>query len=121
MLKSVRKAIRHMEVTCNAGNREVKFIGHLARHGDVWFDPTAVVNIHSLGRVSKQFKVTLDSEGDDGFVLQSPDGRKRCFKSTDRGLYATKFLRRRKHIKDVKLTVSTVEGNNAHFTERKVG
>lgn len=120
MLTNIRKAVRPMEVTCNDGNKEVKFIDHLAGYGEVWFDPTAFANILSIGRVSKQFKVTFDSEGVDGFVLHLPEGRKRSFKQTDQGLYETQFLRRRKGIQEVTLTISTVEGNNAHFTKREV-
>lgn len=59
-------------------------MGHLAGYGDVWFDAATVANILSLRRVSRRFKVTLNSEGMEGFVVQLSGGRTRCFNQIER-------------------------------------
>ena len=120
MLTNIRKVQPAMNIRCNAGFKTVDHMGHLAGYGDVWYDPKAVANILSLGRVTKRFKVTFSSEDTEGFVLHLPDGRTRSFKQTDRGLYATQFLERRDNHQGVALTIETVEGNKTHFTKREV-
>ena len=109
-----------MTIQCNAGCRKASFVGHLAGYGDVWYDPNAVANILSLGRVTRRFKVTFDSEGSDGFIVHLPNGRVRRFKQTERGLYASQFLTQRQQGQAVTLTIATVEGNKAQFTKREV-
>lgn len=122
MLTNIRKVAQGMRIQCNAGFKTVSHMGSLAGYGDVWFDPTAVANILSLGRVAKRYKVTFDSEGEEGFILHLPDGRTRNFKETARGLYATQFLKTRGtgESHDVALTIATVEGNKTQFTKREV-
>lgn len=79
MLTNIRQVSQVMKIQCNAGYKTVTQMGHLAGYGDVWFDPDAVASILSLGRITKRFKVTFDSEGKDGFILHLPDGRTRSF------------------------------------------
>lgn len=117
-LINIREAPRVMKIQCNAGYKEVAQIGHLSGYGDVWFDKNAVANILSLGRVTKRFKVTFKSAGSEGFILHLPGGRKRCFKKTKRGLFASQFLIP-KCRDEVALSNSTVVGNKAHFTKRE--
>lgn len=120
MLTGIRRAPSSMKIQCNAGFKEVSHTGRLAGYASVWFEPCAVANILSLGRVTKRFKVTFDSDGSDGFVLHQPGGRKKCVRKTTRGLYATQFLIRRNQNHEMSLTIAKVEGNKAHFTKREV-
>lgn len=120
MLTNIRKATRTMKIQCNAGAREVGHVGHLAGYGDVWFDASAVANILSLGRVTSRFKVTFNSRERDGFVVHLPDRRTRRFQRTQRGLYASQLLSDEGEVKEVALTIATVEGNKKRFTKREV-
>ena len=120
MLTDIRKPPQPMNIQCNTGFKKVTHVGHLAGYGEVWFDPDEVANILSLGRVSQKYKVTYDSEGNEGFILHLPRGSKRYFKQTDRGLYASQFLTRRNAEQEVALTIAIVAGNKESFTKREV-
>lgn len=88
--------------------------------GDVWFDESAVANIFSLGRVPSQFKVTFNSRKRGEFFEHLSDIRTRCFKRTQRGLYASQLLSNGVKTKGVALTIATVKGYNRRFTKRKL-
>ena len=41
----------------------------------------------SLAKVNDQFRVMYDSGNSDGFMVHKPDGKKRCFKESRKGLF----------------------------------
>ena len=56
--------------------------------GEVWFDSRALTNILSLKHVKEMFRVTYDSNLDDGaFVVHKPNGLTNCFVMHKDGLH----------------------------------
>lgn len=83
-------------IKCNVGHKDVSNVIHISGHGDFWFDATTVASIFSLGTVSWNIKITFSSEIKEGFVLYLSDKTTRFFSRTERILYVTKFLGRKK-------------------------
>ena len=53
----------------------------------VWFNPNSLANILSLALVTEEYRVTMDSEVEDAFVVHISDKHSIKFKKDDRGLY----------------------------------
>ena len=61
--------------------------GDLPGYGMVWYHPSRIANILSLGRVRKQYRITFDSEVGNRFLVTKPDGTAFEFKESPTGLY----------------------------------
>jgi len=53
----------------------------------VWYHPDGIANILSLNNVKNKYKVTYDSELDDGFIVHKGNGSQHVFKPFKKGLY----------------------------------
>ena len=86
---------------------------------DVWFDTSTIANIVALHNLSRQYRVTYDSDGDSSFVVhrQESNGQPNMvFKPHPSGL----------HYYDPRATsqgfsfLTTVDGNKANLTARQI-
>ena len=110
-----------MKIVCNAGTVSVNQMGHFDGYGDVWYHPNAIANILSLHNVQKKFRVTYDSVEGNQFIIHRPDGTKRRFYSTDKGLYSSSVMdvTGRTTENSSPSMVTTVEENLRSFTKRE--
>ena len=67
----------------------INWVGDLPFFGTVWYHKNGIANILSLAKVKGRFRVTYDSGNGKGFVGKKPDGKKRCFKESRKGLLFT--------------------------------
>ena len=56
-------------------------------YGMVWYHPSGIANILSLGRVQKRYCITFDREVGNRFLVTKPDGTTFEFKESPTGLY----------------------------------
>ena len=56
--------------------------GDLPGYGTVWYHPSGIANILSLGRVWKRYRITFDSEVGNRFLVTKPDGTTFEFKES---------------------------------------
>ena len=61
--------------------------GDLPGYGTVWYHPSGIANILSLGRVWKQYRITFDSEVGNTFLVTKPEYTTFEFKESPTGLY----------------------------------
>ena len=106
-----KEAIR---VHCNSGVKVVDRIGDLPGYGTVWYEPTGIVNILSMLRATKKFRVIFDSEGGNCFRMVLPD-REVKFQLSTNGLYYFDAADRENSV----LLLNTVLENREGFTWRE--
>ena len=88
LLHDVREMNQCMRVHCNAGWTMTNMIGHLPGYpGEVWYNPDGIANILSLGDAKKHFRIRYNSGTEKAFIMEKPDGTKKCFVKNPTGLY----------------------------------
>lgn len=92
MLTNIRKTSLIMKIQCNAGVKEIKHVGHLSGHSNIYFDARVVTDILSLELVTSRFKVTSDGSAREEFVFYSLDGRPKRIQRSWQGPYALRML-----------------------------
>lgn len=102
---------------CNAGVTVIDTISTLPGFGIVWFYAGGIANILSLAIVSDHYRVTLDTEKEQAFIVHKPDGSTRKFKRRTCNLYACNVAA--KENQGVVLTM-TAEGKKAEYCNRVV-
>ena len=50
--------------------------GDLKGYGTIWYHPDGIANILSLNNLKKKYRVTFNSELEDGFVVHKANGSK---------------------------------------------
>ena len=69
-LQNIRQINQSIVIRCNSGVRTTNWVGDLPGYPQpVWFDKGGIANIISLKNCEKFFKVTYDSEDNNGFVV----------------------------------------------------
>ena len=63
-----------MKIHFNARTEVTNLVGALLGYGPVWFDPKAIANVLSMKLVKEKYHVTYDGNGEDGFIVNKPDG-----------------------------------------------
>ena len=111
LLTNIRQGDGYMDIHCNAGMTSTNLVGDLPGYGEVWYNPNGIANILSLCRVKERgFRVAYDSNTGNAFHVHKPDGTKRVFQQSKRGLYymdtATTGI----------TLVNTVEDNKSNFS-----
>jgi hypothetical protein len=71
--RNIHEIPYHLDLHCNAGKRRTNTVGDLPGYGTVWYDPRWISNILSMNRVSKKYRVSLDSERGNTFLATKPD------------------------------------------------
>ena len=86
-LRNIRRAPngRELHIKCNAGIALCTMIGDLPGFGIVWYHPTGIDNMLSLGKVQDTYRVTYDSAGGNHFLVHSPNRPK--FVMSPKGLF----------------------------------
>jgi len=69
MLSNIHDVKRHLILYCNADNTSVIKKGNLKRYWNVWCHPAGIATVRSLNNVKKKYRVTFNSEPENGFVL----------------------------------------------------
>ena len=87
LLKNLRRSNKNMFIHCTAGVAKTNLIGDLPGYGTVWYHPNGIANILSLSKVKEKYRVTFDSDINNKFVVHRPDGTRRIFQQSPRGLY----------------------------------
>ena len=72
---------------CNVGKAIVTQKGDLRRYGMVCYYPKGIVNILSLHKVQKNYKVTSNSSAMTGFLVHKSDGTSHMFTPSKKGLF----------------------------------
>lgn len=78
-----------------------------------------MANILSLSNVQRRFKVTYDRANVNYFVVHRPDGSRRVFSHTGKGLYTSQVAYPKVTRTDV-MILCTVEGNKQAYTRHQV-
>jgi len=87
MLTKIHDVKIHLILNCNASTASVTKKGYLKRYRTVRYHPDGIANILSLNNVKKKYRVTFNSELEDGFVVDKENGSKHVFKPSKTGLY----------------------------------
>ena len=103
-----------IRVHCNRRVEVVDRISKLPGYGTVWYELTGIVNILSMSRVTKKFRVIFDSEGGNLFRMVLPD-REVKFQFSTNGLYCFDAADRENDV----LLLDTVSENREGFTWRE--
>ena len=86
MLTNINEAKRDLTLHCNASTMSISKKGDLRSYGTVWYHLDGIANILSLNNIKKKYKVSYDSELDDGFIVHKGN-RSQC-------VFFLNFLRR---------------------------
>ena len=62
-----------IRVHCNSGVKILDRVGDLPGYGTVWYEPTGIVNIFSMSRATKKFRICFYSKGGNVFRIVLPD------------------------------------------------
>lgn len=92
MLTDIHEIKVTLKVHSTGGISRTNMIGHLPGYGWVWCYEKGIVNILSLERVVRNFRVTFDSSTDNKFHVYLANGRIRSFSQHDTGLYFSDLL-----------------------------
>jgi len=104
-----------MTITCNAGKMTTNLVGDLKGYPDaVWLNPTGIVNILSLCKVERHYKVTYNSDAKKLFVVHKDNGTQRHFQQSKMGLFYMDVGK----IDDEIVLVNTVAENKMSYTNR---
>jgi hypothetical protein len=98
-----------MTIHCNAGSVVINTIATLAGIGLVWFHPKGIANCLSLALVSDKYRVTLDTDASQAFILHKADGVTRRFERMTNNLYACDVTER--------ILVTTVKGQKESYSQ----
>lgn len=122
LLTSIHRARNYIRLVFNAGTIVVTQVGTFPGYGEVWYHPEAIANILSLSNVQKRFRVTFDSDHRNQFVVYRPDGTRRVFRPTEKGLYtsAVNSVSAVTNAGEQVAMASTVEEIKTSYTRREV-
>ena len=105
-----------MTIQTNGGSLTTTQKAMIRNYGEVWFHPKAITNVLSLTNVeNKGFCVTYDTaDGQDGFVVHKPNGKKLLFRKHRKGLHFH-------HTKERHLTlVTTVQETSEGYSQQQI-
>ena len=113
LLSNVQECGKTMTVITNGGGLSTNLMGGLANYKDVWFDERAVTNILSLYNVKQHgYRVFYDSNLEDAFIVEKPNGDIFKFTPSPDGLY---YLDTRTQGINM---LNTVEDNKIQYSKR---
>ena len=114
LLINIRKAATSLDIHCNSGSTTTDMEGDLPGYGTVWYHPSGIANILSLGRVRKRYRITFDSEVGNRFLVTKPDGTTFEFKESPTGLY---YMDAEAQVqKQAQVHVNTVADNKSSYS-----
>ena len=115
LVTNIRKHPKGNRVTihCNAGTSCIDTVADLKGYGLVWFDEKCIANCLSLALTSDQYRVTLDTEQDQAFLVHKKNGTFRRFHRADCDLYICDLTD-----EDQVVLVTTVEGQKKKYSQR---
>ena len=124
MVTDIRESNVTLELSTNAGTREINKIANVPGFGTVWFDDEAIANIFGLSDLKMKHRVTYDSEKGDKFIVHMEHGNIE-FICNPEGLYEYKvsdlYLNEVKSDKTQGQShiIETVRENRVGFTDRQ--
>ena len=104
-----------MTIHCNAGSVVIGTVADFPGFGIVWYDAKCIANCLSLALVSDRFRITLDTEREQCFVVHKPNGELRRFHRAECNLYVCDMTKKQR------MFVTTVAGQKKSFSRRDVG
>jgi hypothetical protein len=119
LVSDLKMDSRGIQVLTNGGSIEADMYGSsilLPKLTKVWYNADSMANILSLSEVKKEYRVVMDSDGEDMFVVFGENGKKLKFKERD-GLYV---LSRDKVEGSTCYSFLTVEEGKANFSRDEV-
>jgi hypothetical protein len=69
MVTNIRQTDKELTLTTNAGVLQMNMKANVPGWGEVWFDPTAMMNIFSYAQMVDRHPVTYDSTKEDAFIV----------------------------------------------------
>ena len=114
LLINIRKAAdgEHITVNTTAGSITTCMQGDLQGFGTVWYHPDGIANVLSLGLITLQLRVTMDTSIDNAINVHKTDGTIRRFALSDTGLYHTNVADQSGSL----LTITTVKDQKAKYS-----
>ena len=88
-VNNTRPAPKPLEIQTNGGIMKVNHICEIPYLGTQWFSKNAITNIISLADISKNYRVTMDTDKEKAMIVHL-DNRKIKFNEMPGGLYARK-------------------------------
>ena len=89
LVKDLKTDTRGIHVLTNGGSIDSDVYGSstlLPKLSKVWFNEDSMVNILSLSEVKKEYRVKMDSDGEDAFIVFAEGGKQLKFAERN-GLY----------------------------------
>ena len=78
----------NITIRCNAGTVQLSQKGYFGSYPEpVWYNPHGIANIMLLDNVAKYYRITMDTEAEQGMLLHKDDGHIMRFTPTQKGLY----------------------------------
>ena len=112
LLTKIHKTNNTLRIRCDVGMKITNFRGHLSGYIWVWYYPEGIVNILSLSRVRKRFRVTFDSAMDKCFHVHKA-GKVLRFQEASRRLYYFDIADRDE---EGTMLITTVDNNKCNFS-----
>ena len=86
-VNNIRPAPKPLEIQTNGGIMKVNHICEIPYLGTQWFSKNAITNIISLADITKNYRVTMDTDKEKAMIIHL-DNRKIKFNEMPGGLYA---------------------------------
>ena len=125
LLDNIKMTNLPLVMKTNTGERRLKEHGTLPGFKQkAWLDEDSITNIFSLAELTKDYRVTFDSNKENAFVIHTGD-KKIKFACSEEGLYYYKlpenFTKQREKVVSTGVQmVNTVNENKTYHTERKI-
>ena len=87
LVQGIRKADVKAELETNGGYKSISQQADTPGYGDVYFAKDAMANICSVSEMARKYRVTLNSQKENAFLIHMEDGRIIKFPCNDKGLY----------------------------------
>ena len=114
LLINTWKAATSLDIHCNSGSTTTDMEDDLPGYGTVWYHPSGIANVLSLGRVRKRYHITFDSKVGNRFLVTKPDGTTFEFKESPTGLY---YMDAETQVqKQAQVHVNTVADNKSSYS-----
>ena len=122
LLNNVRTVKKGNEMTCwtNGGKHHTNQVGDVPGYDTVWYNPTSLANILSLARVTRYFRVTMDTHEEQCFNVHKGDGTIQKFIKSPRGLYYHDIRWDRTSNVLTNVDMATVKSNKLQVTPRSL-
>ena len=90
MLINIRRSRTRMRAYTNDGYQDSVYKGDFPGFFTVWYNPASMMNILAWRDVRRRFRITVDTDVDNGIHMHLKDGRNLDFMEVESGLYMFK-------------------------------